>query len=209
MTLNNVDSNQMFLHDTASDWCTSSDQYQVLCVCVRALRKRWLLNCSTFYNRTWYWSLVVHQSEAESVRVMQKCLVAIYIVQCNGQSEGVYIQSRLEQTFSISIVCLHDIFWTIEPFVIKLGIVVHHYNINQSVMWEKRKKKGCWKWVAVLNIKVWSMIWSFCCKLCLTSYHLKLECLVKRFQCSRSRSQWRFKTSLKNNNLDGSIPWTI
>ena len=110
----------------------------------------------------------------------EKRLVAVHIVRCRGQSEGAYIRSRLEQAFSISIVCLPDIFGKTgtEPFVIKL--VLWYIIIGRSVVWGKRKKKGCWKWVAVLNIKVWSMIWSFCCKLCLTSYHLKRECLVKR-----------------------------
>ena len=47
---------------------------------------------------------------------MQKHLVAIYIVQRHGQSEGVYIRSRLdlEQMFSISVVCLLDMFWATE-----------------------------------------------------------------------------------------------
>lgn len=161
-----------------------------VCVYVRALPKRWLLNCSTFYNRSWSWSLLMHQSEAESVSVMQKCLVAIYIVQCNGQSEGVYIQSRFEQTFSISIVCLHDIFWTTEPFVIKLGIVVHHYKPKCHV--GKKKEKGllkmgsCVEYQGLINDLI---------ILLQTLFDIMLECLVKRFQCSRLRSQWRFKTS--------------
>ena len=73
----------------------------------------------------------------------KKRLVAVHIVRCRGQSEGAHIRSRLEQAFSISIACLPDIFGKTgtEPFVIKL--VLWYIIIGRSVVWGKRKKKGC------------------------------------------------------------------
>ena len=94
-------------------------------------------------------------------------------------------------------VCPHDIFWTAEHLVTKLGIVMQHH------------EPGCHAWGKLFAIfQIWSKYDSFysicwtvdslAIKHGLIIHRRKLECLVKKngLLHSRSRSQWRAKMSV-------------
>ena len=151
-----------------------------VCLCVWILSGQYLWNCSTFFNQTWY-------GDASSwARV--SC-GKIGLLTSRSRSQWGFILSKYD--------CFCCIFWTADPFAIKLSFMVHRY--KWDVLWEN--------WLAVLeaictvNVQnVIEYLWSqyfrnnliFCYQTWCgdASSWARVSCRKTGVLTSRTKSQW-------------------